>query len=253
VVERVTASTASGQNTAAGGNVTSANASSLNPPLSCQGYLNPTNSAQNSSFGPVMERTLRVKGNECDFLVLHSGEVLHHAYNDGDSDDLTPPTPFMNWARENDVDMGFCASTNAFYSSSGLLTLDMGTHMFSSETIPSNEIPGFSSVADWYAYNASHPDLPAQHPRIGSLVGVTNVWKDLKADQMQGSSNDVPVFFLAQKRVGLWFKPSNITGPIAFSTREGVEGLLQITGFMENPPAVKIRYKLLQNGNANTQ
>jgi hypothetical protein len=205
----------------------------------------------NLSFGPLMERTLRINGNECDFLVLHSGEILHHSYNDGDSDDITPATAFMSWARENEVDLGFCASTIPFYSSPGLLALDMGTHMFS-ETIPSNAIPRFASVAAWQAYNAAHPDSPAQSSLIGSLVGVTNVWNDLKADQFQGASNDVPGFFLAQKRVGLWFTPTNITGPIAFSTRDGVEGLLQITGFTRNPPEIKIRYKLVQNGNANT-
>lgn len=32
----------------------------------------------------------------------------------------------------------------------------------------------------------------------------------------------------------------------AFKTREGGRGLLQITGFTENPRGVKIRYKLVQ-------
>ncbi|HEX5399398.1 MAG TPA: hypothetical protein VFY06_10160, partial [Verrucomicrobiae bacterium] len=33
-----------------------------------------------------------------------------------------------------------------------------------------------------------------------------------------------------------------------FETRKGLEGILQITGFTENPRGVKIRYKLVQNG-----
>jgi hypothetical protein len=33
-----------------------------------------------------------------------------------------------------------------------------------------------------------------------------------------------------------------------FETRKGLKGILQITGFTENPRGVKIRYKLVQNG-----
>jgi hypothetical protein len=33
-----------------------------------------------------------------------------------------------------------------------------------------------------------------------------------------------------------------------FKTREGGTGILQITGFTENPRGVKLRYKLVQNG-----
>jgi hypothetical protein len=36
----------------------------------------------------------------------------------------------------------------------------------------------------------------------------------------------------------------------AFKTRQGGMGLLQITGFTENPRGVKIRYKLVQQSNA---
>jgi hypothetical protein len=200
------------------------------------------------SFGPVIERTLRVNGKECDFLVFRSGEVLHHSYVDGDSNNSTPPTAFMIWVMENGVDVGFCASTDKFYSPFGLLTFDMGTFEFSSDTVPNAMIPRFRSVAEWQAYNAHH-DWPAENPLIGSLVGVTNVWNDLTADQLHGPTNDVPAFFLKEKNFAIWFALTNLIAPMAFSTREGVEGILQITGFTENPRGVKIRYKLVQNGN----
>jgi serine/threonine protein kinase len=245
VVEKVAASTPSGQNAAAGGSVTIASIG--NPPLSYQRYFNPTKTAKNLSFGPVVERTLRISGTECDFLSLRSGEVLHHSCVDGDSNYETPPTAFMKWVSENGVDVGFCVSTDKFFSPIGLLALDMGTFMFSSETISQAEIPDFRSVAEWQAYNAVHRDSPAAHPLIGSLVGVTNVWNDLTADQLQGPTNDVPAFFLNDKKPRLWFNPTNLTSPIAFSTRDGVNGLLQITGFTENPRGVKIRYKLVQS------
>ncbi|HTA31632.1 MAG TPA: hypothetical protein VK731_14155, partial [Candidatus Cybelea sp.] len=38
----------------------------------------------------------------------------------------------------------------------------------------------------------------------------------------------------------------------AFKTRRGTEGVLNITGFTGNPPGVRLRYKLLQSGAANT-
>jgi serine/threonine protein kinase len=42
--------------------------------------------------------------------------------------------------------------------------------------------------------------------------------------------------------------PSNTPACYAFQTREGSMGILQITGFTDNPRGVKLRYKLVQNG-----
>ena len=43
--------------------------------------------------------------------------------------------------------------------------------------------------------------------------------------------------------------PPGQSGTFLFQTREGGMGILQITGFSDNPPGVKIRYKLVQNAN----
>jgi serine/threonine protein kinase len=198
------------------------------------------------SFGPVVERSLNINEQGCAFLSFRSGAVLQHPYVDGDANDSTPPTTFMTWARENGVDAGFCVSTDKFYSPVGFLALDMGTYRFTSENIPSTDIPRFRSVAEWQAYDAAHPNAPAHKPLIGSLVGVTNVWNDLAAEQLLEPTNGVPAFFLNQTYPSKWFKSTNVTGPIAFSTRDGIRGLLQITGFTENPRGVKLRYKLVQ-------
>jgi len=49
------------------------------------------------------------------------------------------------------------------------------------------------------------------------------------------------------------FSPvTNFPATYAFQTREGGIGLLQITGFTDNPRGVKIRYKLVQNGGDNS-
>jgi hypothetical protein len=184
-----------------------------------------------ATFGPVMERTLGIDNNECDFLVFRTGEVLRHTYIDGDASGLTPPTDFMKWARGNGVDIGFCASTNAFYSSPGLLALDMGTFQFESNTIPSGLLPRSLSVEKWRA-------------SIGSSA---DVWNNLMAEQLHGPTNDVPAFFLRDKVFAEWFARTNLHGPLAFSTRDGLEGIMQITGFTNNPPRLKIRYKLVES------
>jgi serine/threonine protein kinase len=46
------------------------------------------------------------------------------------------------------------------------------------------------------------------------------------------------------------FLSSSTNHTCAFRTREGGMGILQITGFADNPRAVKLRYKLVQNGAA---
>ena len=205
-----------------------------------------TNSQPALSFGPVMERTLGVSGNGCDFLVFRSGEVLHHSYVDEDANDSTPPTAFMQWVRENGVDAGFCASTDKLYSPFGLLTLDMGTFSFSSNTVPNAEIPRFRSVTEWQGYNAAHRDSPVVHPLIGSLARVTNIWDDL--DPQSGFIEEFrPI--LTNQFHAKWFSPGSLTHPLLFETREGTVGMLQIADFTDNQHGVKIRYKLVQNGN----
>ncbi len=51
--------------------------------------------------------------------------------------------------------------------------------------------------------------------------------------------NDVPQFHIDDE--------TNAPATYAFETREGGMGILQITGFTENPRGVKLRYKLVQN------
>jgi len=48
--------------------------------------------------------------------------------------------------------------------------------------------------------------------------------------------------------VRYFFPVQDRTDSYSFRTREGGMGLLQITGFTDNPRGVKIRYKLVQNG-----
>ncbi len=204
--------------------------------------------AHNLSFGPVIERTLKIDGNECDFLVLRSGKVLHHSRVDpGEMSNDTQLSPFMQWVRKNGVDMGFCASTHTLYSSLAVTMFDMGILPFGYDTVPNARIPGFRSTAELRAYRASH-DGRSSSSLVGHLVGVTNIWNDLTAEQLHESPEEEPAFFLKDKHFAMWLRPASLLHPIAFSTREGVAGLLQITSFTTNPPIVKLRYKLAQEG-----
>jgi serine/threonine protein kinase len=203
------------------------------------------------SFGPVIERTLMIDGKECDFLVLRTGEVLRHSFVEvGDLHESTPPSAFLQWVRENGVDIGFCFSSDKQYVPLGISTFETGTFPFPYDTVPQSQIPDFRSKAELEAYSVRHGWPLKRPPLVGSLVGVTNIWNDLKAAQFHGQSNDVPDFFLKDKPFAMWLGVTNFMHPIAFSTRDGVEGLLQVTGFTNNPPSVKIRYKLVQNGDA---
>ncbi len=203
-----------------------------------------------TAFGPIIERTLKMDGKERDFLVLRTGRVLRHSCVEGDVDRANPPCPFMQWVTENGVDVGFCASTNDYRSPYahghlGLAALQVASYQFPYDPVPLERIPSFRSIAELQAYNAHHAS-PAENPAIGSLVCVINIWNDLTADQLLGPPDDEPAFFLKEKRL-MWYPLStNPMPPIAFSTHEGVRGLLQITGFTENPPSLKLRYKLVQ-------
>ena len=72
-------------------------------------------------------------------------------------------------------------------------------------------------------------------------------WDDLSVERLGGQINAV----LHQQFFD--FSPvTNFPVTYAFQTREGGTGILQITGFTENPRGVKLRYKLVQKSSAQT-
>jgi tRNA A-37 threonylcarbamoyl transferase component Bud32 len=200
-------------------------------------------------FGPVIERTLKIDGEECDFLGFRSGKVLRHTSLDEDFPSDMGPGAIVEWARTNGLDIGFCTRTNSFFDSPGLATFDLGSFNFAANLVPTNQIPRFRTTNELFAYNASHV-RPAENPLIGNMAGVTNIWEDLTADQLHGPPQEVPAFIFAVRKLPeLWYRSSNLlAGPIAFQTRDGLEGLLQITSLASNPPTLKLRYKLVQTG-----
>jgi tRNA A-37 threonylcarbamoyl transferase component Bud32 len=199
----------------------------------------------NFTYGPVIERTLRINGKECDFLDLRSGKVLRHFCDDKYFPNSPEPGNIAEWVQSNGVDFGFCASTNRFYGALGLAEFDMGEYIFPYAIVPADKIPRFHSTNELIAYDATHKE-PAVNPLMGPLVGVTNVWNDLSAAQLHGPPEDWPACFLTTKPTMLWLRPHMFRNPIAFSTRDGVEGMLQIASFTDDPPSLKLRYKLVR-------
>jgi serine/threonine protein kinase len=87
-------------------------------------------------------------------------------------------------------------------------------------------------------------------PEVGGLVGLDmkavpvspQAWDGISTamfDQLAGSPRQETVLLNAK---------ASMPPTWLFQTREGSIGVLQITGFTENPRGVKIRYKLVQNG-----
>jgi hypothetical protein len=75
-----------------------------------------------------------------------------------------------------------------------------------------------------------------------------NDWEDYTADLLADSLYRTDTSSRVILEPAFLNSATNYTS--AFKTRENKLGLMQITGFTDNPRGVKIRYKLVQNGNA---
>ncbi|HTX22223.1 MAG TPA: protein kinase [Candidatus Aquilonibacter sp.] len=90
---------------------------------------------------------------------------------------------------------------------------------------------------------AKFVEVPAGDWKTASLADVT--------EALQKGSPHLPVVFGLDE---LFLPLESVVLPATFAveSRTGETGLLQITGFTENPRGVKIRYKLVQNGSVVT-
>jgi serine/threonine protein kinase len=145
----------------------------------------------------------------------------------------------------NDMD----ADTN------NLLNLDSGTV----SSFPSF-IVGYrdSAATSWYRKNSIDVMGQTQDaPLLGRDMIVQQVsaawWDNLTSEQLNTfqihSKHEYAT--IESPLMGLTNFPGETT--FLLKTREGSIGLLQITGFTENPHSVKIRYKLVQNANSSAE
>jgi tRNA A-37 threonylcarbamoyl transferase component Bud32 len=165
-------------------------------------------------FGPVMERVLldvwEKAGDEA--LDLRTGNFLSLPKHQPASGDVLPA-----WLQTNRVDLIAARPAGRFQ----LVCIKTKLSDFSSER--------------W------SDAMPAEC--ITALKSGTTL-----QSLDEGDMDDVT----AKTGMVVYRLPPEIQRPqtLAFQTRDGISGLLQITGFTENPHGVKIRYKLVQSGRA---
>ena len=201
------------------------------------------------TFGPVVERLIQARQTATNaFLDLDSGQVLMPAseitngfvpvQSRSDPDqfwrglDITPntaPAKYLAWLQESGADL--------MYDDQGQTIVFEGVWAVAH---------GMTS-AGWESWDGLTPEMvrsavsEIEKATRNTSSGVTSVGKTdgtgyTSARRLHSRSGGAAVSELTRDQATMWF----------FKTREGGMGLLQITGFIENPRGVKIRYKLVQ-------
>lgn len=182
--------------------------------------LQPTNRPDAVGFGQVVERMLGSTPSQAEFLDLDTG--IKHSHPVWGQWELLDGK-FEDWALESGVELGFFTNEYSPTKAIELVGFNLGLHGLPEQpvsvpaTTPSDDQS--ARAISWDKMNASQLwqeagwVLTNHHPRI--VLGTTN----------------------------------SIGRTYAFRTRSGNYGLLQITSFTENPRGLKLRYKLVQDGN----
>ena len=107
-------------------------------------------------------------------------------------------------------------------------------------------------VSEWYRKNgidAGADGSGQQHGLVGVEVKAAQVanerWETITEDDISQVLTEAPLKE-HEGRVLMLRTNREVRATFAFKTREGGMGILQITGFTENPKSVKIRYKMVQ-------
>ena len=176
-------------------------------------------SAQNPSFGPVIEQVLNDNGGDT-FLDFDTGKLMNDPDDHFQNSEVLKgdiPADVIDWARSNGVD---------------------AVLRWGKEGPTSNTPPVIAKMDFWKKL--------VFHLRACDMVLIlTNAeaWDELS------SKGVVQKVISAQPNSwwnGLAFGPRINSYCWLFRTREGGMGILQISSFTENPRGVKIRYKLVQ-------
>ena len=130
----------------------------------------------------------------------------------------------------------------------GWLDLDSGK-------ILTNSMLDWQSRAghEWIRTNGLDVVATESSKNIPVLLGVdlvlapapTNGWDIITAADV---GQDWTLMQQEPRQEQIFGAPPGQSGTFLFQTREGGKGILQITAFSENPPGVKLRYKLVING-----
>ena len=198
----------------------------------------PPAAAPELSFGPVMERTIYDYKSGKDWLLnLKTGETF-------------PPPAGLNW------DKNFSAIWEWVHAHGAHVA---GLSEFSQHWHEGDPYPVILTLNDGYG-----PPTAAKRGLFGfemkaAIVPATGVtFETVTPPQLDGALQNQPASPRRDSSGGPWL-PQFASMPwhdakwqgtddylYAFQTDDGQSGVLQITGFTENPRGVKIRYKLVQ-------
>ncbi len=179
--------------------------------------------AQNLSFDPVVERVVNLVGDTNHAIDLNSGRfVVLPIFEDSTNQETNENNMYeaFEFDDKNNVDAEGAVEIPLIYPNGSFAPLPI-TEKLNGLDCESGTFALQTEVSNW---DSAPADWVAEHAN-----NIKPVWDTCHMSGM----GELPKVYL-------------------FKTREGSLGILQITGFTENPRGVKIRYKLVQNGNANT-
>ncbi len=182
--------------------------------------LQSTNRTDALQFGPVIEQVLVSTASQAEFLDLDTG--MKHSHRVLGQWELLEGK-FIDWTMESGVELGFFTNEYSPAKVIELMGFNLGLHVL--------------------------PELAVSVPRTTSSGGQSAraiSWDKMNASQLWQEAGWV----LTNHHPRIVLGTTNSMGrTYAFRTRSGNYGLLQIIGYTENPRGVKLRYKLVQNGN----
>ncbi|HXS69743.1 MAG TPA: protein kinase [Candidatus Polarisedimenticolia bacterium] len=209
-------------------------------------------------FGPVIERELAARASETNqFLNLDTEQLMTvppeianalNATNPGEDDariwealDIPQDSDrfrYVDWLRESGADLMF-AGDGKIIGFDGIFPVAHGstsTNWDSWDDLTPDQVRAAVEVVDWTRQSTEaqlRGNAPPPAPKPGGIFS--------SATQLDSrDQGDPTVNLLTRDQSMTWF----------FRTREGAMGVLQLAEFTtNNPPTVKIRYKLIQQTN----
>ena len=214
----------------------------------------PAERVTNVVFGPVIERVIQARETGTNlFLDLDNGELLtppagivevlgkdDYHWQGLEIASETRPYKYVAWLKQSGVDLMLHGQEVLGFD--GYFVVAHGTDPTDWENwddITPEQTIYVGKYQVWSRRYNKNNQLKENPPEYVSGAPYTM----RSAAQRDSREDGAPV-------VNLLTREQSVT--YYFRTREGTSGLLQITGFTDNPRGVKIRYKLVQNGNSPT-
>ena len=186
--------------------------------------------AQNLSFGPVIERVVGVNGATNSFIDFDDGRV-GALPKMADNPDLKDVTGLQQMAR---------LMARAGWDGGGVADNPM-------DEVPPELLEDFAAARREALMQSGFTNLHTSYRGLGCFETATErvgneQWEQMAAGEITAELSHVFPLTNGNYLAARSDEPTTWL----FKTREGGTGILQITGFTENPRGVKLRYKLVQ-------